>query len=53
MFQHYKFSLNDSTYHDSIRAHPAHYNSMRAKPTLPQSLIEVFNILSLSHKSLN
>lgn len=41
MFQHYKYTANDSTYHDSIRANPAHYNSMRAKPILPQAIIEV------------
>ena len=41
MYQHYKFSLEDSNYNDNIRTNPAHFNSMRAKPTYPQALIEV------------
>lgn len=44
MFQQYEFSVDNSTYNDAIRAHPAHFNSMRAKPTLPQAIIEVNNI---------
>jgi len=46
MYQHYKFSLDDSNYNDGIRANSAHYNSMRAKPILPQALIEVNNNLN-------
>ena len=41
MFQQYKFSVDNSTYNDNIQVHPAHFNSMRAKPTLPQAVIEV------------
>jgi hypothetical protein len=41
MFQQYKFSVDNSTYNDNIQVHPAHFNSMRAKPILPQAIIEV------------
>ena len=45
MFQQYKFSVDNAIYNDNIKVHPAHFNSMRAKPILPQAVIEVnFNI---------
>lgn len=40
MLQNSKFIISDSNYKDGILTHPYHYNSMRAKPTFPQSVIE-------------
>jgi hypothetical protein len=53
MYQHYKFSLEDSNYNDNIRTNPAHFNSMRAKPTYPQALIEVIPYDKNNYKKLN
>lgn len=53
MYQHYKFSLEDSNYNDNIRTNPAHFNSMRAKPTYPQALIEVIPYDKNNYKKHN
>ena len=40
MFEPSNFKLNDSVYKDDVQTHPAHYNSMRAKPIDPVGSIE-------------